>query len=122
MSKPVNQHIGTRKSTSVLHIVKQLQYDSGTQGGLPLFSTALIHFSTKLGTVVLSCAHSVARWQPNTLSAEITFLLIVVAVLSPFKHINIKDINIPCYIYFNYCIHIVIVAVVWDFYLRNLLL
>lgn len=35
---------------------------------VPLFSTALMHFSTKRGTVVFSCAHSVAKWQPNTLS------------------------------------------------------
>lgn len=37
---------------------------------VPLFSTAFIHFSTKRGTVVFSCAHSVAKWQPNTLSVK----------------------------------------------------
>lgn len=36
----------------------------------PRFSTALIHFSTKPGTVVFSWAHRWARWQPNTVSAQ----------------------------------------------------
>lgn len=36
----------------------------------PLRSTAFTHFSTKRGTLLRSCAHSTARWQPKTLSAE----------------------------------------------------
>ena len=52
----------------------------------PLFSTALIHLSTKLGTVVLSCAQSVDRWQPNTLSEGnnniITIIIIIIIIIS----------------------------------------
>lgn len=63
-SAPVSQvllHVARQKSLTVIQAVEQTD-------GLPLFSTALIHFSTNLGTVEFSCAHSVARWQPNTLS------------------------------------------------------
>lgn len=42
---------------------------------VPLFSTALMHFSTKRGTVVFSCAHSVAKWQPNTLSMRKKYII-----------------------------------------------
>lgn len=63
-SAPVSQvllHVAQQKYPTVIQAVEQTD-------SLPLFSTALIHFSTNLGTVEFSCAHSVARWQPNTLS------------------------------------------------------
>lgn len=65
---------------------------------LPLFSTALIHFSTKLGTVVFSCAHSEARWHPNTFSEgnKTSSSLIVFSIETVEVDVHIADINNHC--------------------------
>lgn len=93
MSKPVYQHISTSWSAVTLSTwrkrtkKKTPTLQSCEESSSPLFSTALIHFSTKLGIVVLSCAHSVASWQPNTFSVGNKIIIVsVVCHKDIYKH------------------------------------